>query len=214
MNLENCVVYDVEVVLPPEDVPGGWDNPEGMGFASAVAYEYRTDRYHFFLHEQGKLELIKLLDDRIAVTFNGVKFDSRVVLGNDRNVSALTEYTVFPTIAAHKAHAVKWHDCDLLLLYVQARFGYETVLEAETALGNKKIHDGTFGLDGLVEGTLGLRKIGHGAKAPILYQNLNYDYLLEYNLHDVRLTKKLFDFLRRYGFLLVDRAGRTVRINI
>jgi len=43
INLKEWVVYDVEVVRGPDKVEGGWDNPEGMGFASAVVYDFKTD---------------------------------------------------------------------------------------------------------------------------------------------------------------------------
>ena len=75
------------------------------------------------------------------------------------------------------------------------------------------IHDGSFGLDGLANGTLGLKKTGHRVKAPLLYQAEKYAELLEYNCNDVKLTKMLFDFVRKYGFM-VDAANRVVRIEL
>ena len=107
----------------------------------------------------------------------------------------------------------EWDNFDILLEYVKARFGYKTVREAENALGDKSIHDGSFGLDGLAEGTLSLHKTGHGAHAPILYRLGHFDKLLAYNLQDVRLTRKLFDFIREYGFL-ADRSGRIAKISL
>ena len=38
-----------------------------------------------------------------------------------------------------------------------------------------------------------------------------YDQLLAYNFNDVLITKKLFDFIRKYGYVIV-RKGRQVRI--
>jgi len=66
-------------------------------------------------------------------------------------------------------------------------------------------------LDGLAEGTFGLHKSGTGAHAPVLYQEGKYAELFAYNLQDVRLTKKLFEFIKEYGFV-VDRAGRRIWI--
>jgi hypothetical protein len=204
--VKELIVYDVEVAISPDDVQGGWDNPQGMGFASGVAYFYNRNQYFLFLHEKGRQELISLLLNQIAITFNGIKFDSRVILGNERGLGyasgAVVSSTAFP---------IGWYNYDLLLEYVKSRFACHTVAEAELKLGAKEIHDGSFGLDGLAEGTLGMGKIGHGAKAPLLYQEKRYDELLQYNLHDVRLTKALFDFSQKYGFL-VDKAGRVVKI--
>ena len=206
MDKRRCVVYDVEIAKSVEDVPGKWSDPEGMGFASAVAYDYLEDRYHFFLHEEQKEELLNLFRDRIVVTFNGVRFDSRVVLGNDRGVVHYGKLSYISSITGD----VHWSEFDVLLNYVRARFGCNSVQNAEKILGNRSVHDGTFSLDGLSEGTLGLKKIGHGAHAPLLYQEGKYAELLAYNLHDVRLTRELFDFMLEYNFL-VDRADRVVR---
>jgi len=203
--LETFVVYDVEVAILPDYVKGGWENPEGMGFASAVAYAYGADRYYFFLHEDGRKGLIELLDGKTAVTFNGIKFDSRVVLGNNRDVNPR---------GTTRTEIHGFGNYDLLLEYLKARYGFTDVGEAEANLGGPVVvHDGSFSLDGLAEGTLRLRKTGHGAEAPLLYQAEQYEALLAYNLHDVRLTRKLFEFAREYGFL-VDREGRVVTLNM
>ena len=208
MDLNKCVVYDVEVLRTPDEVDGGWDNPKAMGFASGVAYSYEKDQYFFFLHEEGREKLIKLLDRNIAISFNGIKFDSCVLLGNNRRHDE--SGTTWRLDTATEPY-VCWQNIDLLLEYIKARFQYETVVEAEVKLGDKTIHDGSFGLDGLAQGTLGLNKTGHGALAPLLYKDCKYEELLEYNLQDVRLTKKLFDFVRLYGYL-VDRTGKAVKI--
>ena len=209
-NLSNCVVYDVEVAEDPAHVKGGWDNPEEMGFASAVAYDYETNQYEFFLGPEQLQALRDYLGGRVVVTFNGVKFDSRVILGNRRSAEAGTRWSAVMDITSEAGAGFK--DYDLLLQYVRARYDYQDVDQAEARLGDKAIHDGTFGLDGLAEGTLGLRKSGHGAKAPYLYQEGSFGELLAYNLHDVRLTRMLFEFILAHGYL-IDRSGRVVAIN-
>ena len=151
--------------------------------------------------------LIELLSNNKAIGFNSIKFDSRVVLGNDRRFDEGGETW---RIASDNIPYVHWKNTDLLLEYIKARFDYKTVGEAENRLGDRAIHDGSFSLDGLAEGTFGLKKIGHGAHAPILYQQAMYDELLEYNLHDVRLTKKLYEFSLKFKYV-VDRKGRVIR---
>ena len=202
-DLSNCVVYDVEVVRGPDEVPGGFDNPWGMGFASGVTYDYATDLYEFFLHDAGAEALRVKLTNRIAVSFNGVKFDSRVMLGNERIVNE--------GFTLNHERSYMWFNYDILLEYVKSRFNLLNVGEAENKMGDRKIHDGTFNLDALGRATLGLGKTGKGAHAPILYQKQQYDALLSYNLQDVRVTKKLFDFIREYGYV-VDGSGRTVEV--
>ena len=153
--------------------------------------------------------MLGFLTGRICVSFNGVNFDSRVLQGNSRIVTATGTTKSKTSGAVGKSSA--WQNYDILLEYIKNRFGYESIKEAENRLGDRAIHDGSFSLDGLAEGTFGLRKSGHGAHAPVLYQEENYGELLAYNLHDVRLTRKLFEFIIKYGFV-VDRAGRVVRI--
>lgn len=149
-----------------------------------------------------------LLHGHMAITFNGIKFDSRVVLGNNRKSDDVSGETW--RVATETKPYGYWKNTDLLLEYIRARFGHATVGGAERLLGDRTIHDGSFSLNGLAEGTFGLKKIGHGAHAPILYQQEKYAELLEYNLHDVRLTRKLYDFAMKFKFM-VDRKGRVVR---
>jgi hypothetical protein len=207
-DLNRCVVLDLEVARSPEEVEGGWDNPEAMGFASAVVYVYCQDQYYFFVGEEDKRLLLGLLKGKLAVTFNGIKFDSRVLLGNSRNLSTHDGQVA----KANGGGLYHWDNYDILLEYVKNRFGCRSVGEAEKKLGDKAIHDGTFGLDGLCQGTLGMGKTGRGSEAPLLYREKKYSELLSYNLHDVRLTRKLFDFIRRFGFVL-DREKRVVTLS-
>jgi len=202
-DLSNCVVYDVEIVTVPDETPGGWDNPEGMGFASGVTYDYATDLYEFFLHPANAEGLRTKLTNRIAITFNGIKFDSRVLLGNEREINQ--------GFTRSQDNRYIWFNYDILLEYIKSRFNYATVADAEERLGDRKIHDGSFSLDALGKATLGIGKTGHGAHAPILYQQKQYDALLSYNLQDTRLTKKLFDFIRAYSYV-VDGHGKKVEI--
>ena len=125
------------------------------------------------------------------------------MLGNDRAVNAGF------TISLNRSYM--WWNFDILLEYIKSRFNYATVADAENRLGDKQIHDGSFNLDALGTATLGIGKTGHGAHAPVLYQLKQYDALLSYNLQDVRITKKLFDFIREYGYV-VDKNGRSFDI--
>ncbi len=186
-------VYDVEVLRGPEEVDSGWRNPEAMGFGTAVVYDYSSDFYRFFGPDE-KDKMTSLMMGGRVISFNGVRFDNKVVFGND-----------YPTGEA------AWVDCDLLLKVVQSKFRVNTVEEAEAKVGPKEVHDGSIGLDGLAEGTLGLHKSGHGAKAPLLIREGRWTEVFEYNLNDVRLTKKLYDFAVRYGYL-IDRKGNQIFI--
>lgn len=190
------VVYDVEVLRGPDEVEGGWENPEAMGFGTAVAYDTGRDRYYFFGPEN-KVALTHLLKGREVVSFNGVRFDNRVLMGN-----------------GYLSEDGLWDNTDLLLAAVRAKFpGCIDVKDAEDQYGSKVVHNNTLGLDGLAQGTLGRGKTGHGAHAPKLIAANDWAGVFEYNLEDVRLTYKLWAFAKQYGFL-VDRAGNVLRITV
>lgn len=204
---KQLVVYDVEIANEVRHTPGGWDNPFGMGFASAVVYSYGDERYHFFLHERDRERLLGFLYGKIAVSFNGVRFDSRNLLGNDRVVVPQPDLGV--RIASFEGDT-GWLEYDIMLMYVMSRFQWD-FQKAQEELGKSYLHDGSFSLNGLARGTLGDQKSGEGAHAPILYQQERYAELLEYNLHDVELTKRLFDYILD-GVVLTDGKGRLVNV--
>jgi DEAD/DEAH box helicase domain-containing protein len=208
--LENVAVYDIETAKVPDDVDGGWSNPEGMGFAAAVAYFYRDDRYLFYKGEAGRQRLARDLTYRMAVTFNGIRFDSLVLLGNDRDFDSAGCMT--------SNGGASFYNYDILVEYASARLGYLVekppafVTDILAILKNPAIHDGTFNLNALAKMTLGAQKSGNGAAAPALYQDGKLDELYEYCLHDVRITKRLFEFILNNGFV-IDGRGSIVRIS-
>lgn len=186
-------VYDVEVLRGPKDVEGGWKNPEAMGFGTAVVYDSEHDTYLFFSENQ-KDDLIRTMTGHRVVSFNGIKFDNSVVLGNDYDLSP-------------------WDDVDLLIEVVRSKFGLPSLEAACEKLANydKNVHDGSISLDGLSEGTLGMKKTGSGAHAPELIREAKWAEVYAYNLHDVRLTRKLFEFAQTYGYL-IDRKGNKIEL--
>jgi len=190
-------IYDIEVLRGPDEVDGGWNNPEAMGFGCAVVYGYEYDQYYFYGPDE-KDWLVILLANAHVVSFNGIKFDNRVIFGNDYN-SAVCDR--------------KWSDIDLLLKVVRGKFNVDTVADAETKFGMSEVHDGSIGLDGLAKGTLGMGKTGHGSKAPDMIREGKWDGVYAYCLHDVRLTRKLYEFAKQYGYL-IDRNGTKIPVEV
>lgn len=188
---EKKIVYDVETMRGPDEVEGGWDNPAGMGFGCAVAYDITADVFGFYGPDD-KQQLIDLLYNQTVISFNGIKFDNSVLLGND--------------------YKPQWNDIDLLNEVIKAKFGTANIPDAVKQFGARKVFDTSVNLDGLAGGTLGKYKTGHGAHAPVLLKEGRWAELFEYNLNDVRLTYKLFMFAKRYRFL-VDRNRQIVRLD-
>jgi len=205
------VVYDVETKYTPDEVDGGWKNPARMRFASAVAYDWQTDTYHHFLHEEGRWELVAFLNGKQAITFNGIEFDSRVLLGNGRTLC--DDGRVFQEWPDPEAPigVAWWDNFDILLEYLKVRFDVSTIDSALEILREDETHDRTFTLDALCKATFEGRKLGHGADVPLLYAAEKYAELLTYNLHDVRLTKALFRIMYHRGDIF-DGAGNSFTI--
>ncbi len=72
------------------------------------------------------------------------------------------------------------------------------------------------GLDLLVQINLGMKKTAHGLKAIEFYRNGQFKELEEYCLQDVRVTKELYDLVRKQGYVLVpDRfSGENERVQL
>jgi len=185
--------YDIETLRGPDEVEGGWTNPYGMGFGTAVVFNDKNNLYSFYGPNDAGL-LLNNLNSEIVVSFNGIKFDNRVLLGNENK----EEY---------------WVDIDLLLEVVKSKFKVQSVLEAEEKYGNQLIHDGSIGLNGLSQGTLGLSKTGHGAHAPELIKQRKWAEVFSYNLNDVRLTKMLYKYAKKYN-RLIDGKGNIIKLNL
>jgi hypothetical protein len=185
-------VYDVEVLRGPEEVEGGWRNPWEMGFGTAVVFDYCADRYDFYGPDDRE-RLVGDLTGCYVVGFNSVRFDNHVLMHPARPTPDL----------------VPWTNIDLLHDVVKARFGVCGVEAAENAVGVARVHDGSITLDGLAWGTLGLHKAGNGAHAAQLIRQGRWPEVFAYNLNDVRLTRKLYEFVCRYGYL-IDRGGMRI----
>lgn len=59
-------------------------------------------------------------------------------------------------------------------------------------------------LDSLAKATLGVKKIGHGFKAIDYFKTGKFEKLKKYCLKDVEITKKLYDFGKKQGYLYLD----------
>ena len=180
------MAYDIETRRPPEEVEGGWDNPFGMGFGTAVVYDFNEDRYYFMTDAEAVIDrLIKA--DRV-LSFNGIRFDNCVLLGNEG--------------------AAPWMNEDLLVEVICRKFGVVSIAEAVNIHGAQSVFDRSCNLDTLSRINLGRGKTGHGAKAPLLMRQNEWAKVWNYNLECVRLTVQLWRFKERYGHLHDGHGNR------
>lgn len=203
----DLLVYDVEIAREVKDVPGGWSNPGGMGLGSAVVYDADRDFYHMMVGEDKATPLLRLLDGNTVITFNGIKFDSRVIAAEREVVFTADDLPFIHCLRSGWA----WYEIDLLHVYIQHRFNLAPH-EVQDKLDERGIHDRSFNLDTLCKVMLGHKKSGHGAHAPILFKQGKYDELLQYNLQDVKLTWKLFHKVSQDG-QFTDGRQRVIEVD-
>lgn len=60
-------------------------------------------------------------------------------------------------------------------------------------------------LDILARANLGTHKTGHGLEAVDLYKQGNWQALTDYCLHDVKITKELYEFVRKNGYVNIPK---------
>lgn len=190
-----CLIYDVEVKYGPDEVEGHWENPAAMGVASCVVYIPKLYRYRFFNHtpvEEVKLQqLLEKIPYRVG--FNSIKFDNRVIFGNDYSTSPWTG---------------KDNDIDLMQIFGAAEFPEcETPAEVMDRIYGKR-EPKIRSLNAYTFATVGLKKNAHGANAPFLFRQGKFAELWEYNLNDVVMTTQLLMFILQNRFVLNGNGTR------
>jgi hypothetical protein len=194
----SVAVYDVEVLRGPDETKGGWRNPRGMGFGTAVAYFEKEDLYRFYGPEDMD-KLIQDLDEKYVVGFNSVQFDNKVLYGNRYRPKPLIE--------------LPGRECDLLYRVICSKFKTTTINAAIKKAGVRKVFDRSCSLNAIALATLKKGKTGSGEHAPMLIRRNKWAEVFAYNLNDVRITYQLFDYARQWGFI-IDGAGMKVNISV
>ncbi|MCD6472441.1 DEAD/DEAH box helicase [Candidatus Aerophobetes bacterium] len=69
-------------------------------------------------------------------------------------------------------------------------------------------------LDRLAQTTLGIGKIANGIQAVTWFRQGKIDKVIEYCKHDVAITRGLFEFGKKNGYLLFKREGNTLRLPV
>ena len=175
----SALIYDLEIVnaIPGRNEPRlsdityceGWHDHAHMGISVIGCYDYIEDRYRVFCTDNWK-EFYALCNERdVLVGFNSIPFDNTVLdatLGGDEG------------------------DMDESKCYDLLR---ETWAAAGLGPDFRYPSHAGYGLDAICERNFGIRKTGHGAVAPVLWQQGKVGRVIDYCLNDIRMTKRLFD---------------------
>lgn len=201
-----AIIYDVETKRRiGEKVKG--EHPFYLGFASMVAYMTETDNYYMITDRK---EALSLLKKEKTISFNGLSFDSRIVV---KSKSILQRgQRVFHDIVSQKGDLL-WKEADLFIEIIKAKFDCFTVGSAIEQYGRKAVFNGSLKLDNICYKTIKKVKPGSGINAPELFQNGKIAELLTYNLQDVRILIKLLEFATYYGYIR-DGEGTKLFLDI
>ncbi len=197
----DLIVYDIELceeVKKRED----WKKINQDWFGCATVYSYIKNQYFFFLHKTRLPALQQFLHNNFTVSFNGVNFDSKVILGRERTVSLNGSWKTGLVI---KNGNCKWIEYDLFTQCLKGIFNSKDDLEA-----SKRISPGGCKLTDIADATLRIRKLGDSAKVPLLYKQRRFGELLAHNLQDVRVTKALFEHVIKHGSLRNGKGQKIV----
>ena len=181
------IIFDVEIkkgILGRNETPipgieycGGWRDFENMGVACVCTFD--TVSYLSRVFTSGRLdELEAYLATAPTGGFNTRRFD-------------------MPCLAAHGVkipHELHYDALEQIWL----KLG----LDADQF---SSLHAG-WGLDAVMQETFGLAKTGHGAMAPVWWQQGHHSKVIDYCLNDVWLEAKLCLYMRNGG--LVKAAGK------
>ncbi len=176
------LIYDIEIekgILNKRDIPlegieycAGWNDHENMGISVVCAYDYCEDRYRVFTKDDLGDFLTLVNKHNMAVGFNNISFDNAV-------------------LACHDVE-IREEQCFDILREVWKAAGLGTTFQFHTHVG--------YSLDACIKANFpSYGKTGHGAMAPVDWQQGRIGSVIDYCLADVWLTKKLMDRIIKHG---------------
>lgn len=190
MSIPSALIYDIEIVnaipdrkgprLPDITYCDGWRDHANMGISVIGAYDYVEDQYRVFCADNWD-EFATLCGQRSClIGFNSIPFDNAVI-------AAVLHFTL---------HEEQCYDL-LRELWVAAGLGPEFLYPS---------HAG-YGLDAVCAANFGFRKTGHGAVAPVQWQQGKVGAVIDYCLNDIHLTKALFDRVLAENPIIDPKTG-------
>jgi len=192
----NAIIYDIEILrsVPNKDgskVEGieycaGWHDHANMGITVIGAYDYTEDRYRVFCKDNFQRFLARATQpDTLLVGFNNIPFDNAVI-GAELRIP-------LPEVICYDLLRETW---------------------VASGLGQKFEYPSHIGysLDAICARNFGTTKTGDGSLAPVLWQRGEIGAVIDYCLNDVRLTKQLFDAVRRGQPILSPRDGNPLTL--
>jgi hypothetical protein len=169
-----------------------WD----LKMSTAVTYSYKDDVYKFWTYTN-QTDLLEYLNGNAVIGFNSIGFDSPLLLGenhklDDKGNSSNGKYSWI--------NYDIMHECKKHLYAIPETATIKEVFDTfrKNFSSNTK---GMYSLNGIATATLNL-KSNYICDSVELFKTKRILELIEYNLHNTRLTKQVYDFIKKYGYLL------------
>jgi hypothetical protein len=167
-----------------------------MMMSVGCAWWSKTNKYYFWGDTpEDRESMCSFLDGKTCVTFNGISYDSKVLLGNDCKIGS-------DNSTSNSKHG--WYNKDIYLSMwrkVLAHPGSAQQILDDLAKA-KNIPYGVFNLDAILQATLKTKKNSNGEEAVNYYQTGQISKLYEYVLQDVICERDLYQFIKRFGYLI------------
>lgn len=161
----------------------------------ATTYSYKEDKYRFWTY-QTKDQLIKYLNEKHIVCFNGVKFDIPLLLG---------EYCCDPTFII-KSDRNKFFSVATDLFMKTMMLIYRENIYSDKLFEKMSKHPltnfGSYSLNSFIQCTLGVKDTTSNSICVELFKKSKTLDLIQQNLCKLRYIKNLYEFLVRFKYLI------------
>jgi hypothetical protein len=181
IEIEKAIQNKKEARLPGIEYCDGWRDFAGMGIACICTYATDSHLTRVFLKED--LEEFKYyVADRVTAGFNTRRFDNKLLKEHGVEIDEEKHYDILEEI---------WRAQGL-----------------NTDKFSPTTHGGV-GLDTVAGGTLGEKKSGHGAMAPVWWQQGKRGKVIDYCCRDAWLEGQLLEHIVRVGTVCTEE-GRVI----
>ena len=197
------IIIDVEIkkaILGRNEEPiygieycEGWRDFANMGISCVCTYDITTHLSRVFL-EEDFAELREYIRGKPTAGFNTKRFD-------------------LPLLAEH-GFRDHMHDPSTDWIWSEQHYDILEQIWLAQGLDSDKFYwktHGGWGLDAVCQATLGIAKTGHGAMAPVWWQQGKRGKVIDYCLNDCHMEGQLLLHILRGG--LISAAGKeTIRV--
>lgn len=168
-----------------------------LKMSTCVTYCYEEDQYKFWTYTNQN-DLLSYLNGNLIIGFNSITFDCPLILGETCKIDAEGNVS---------NGKYSWSNYDIYIEIKKrlTRTVGKSIKETfEIMKKNFSLHEkGVYKLDSVAIATLGDRgKNGNGCEAVELFKQKKILELLQYNLQDVRITKQLYDFIKKHKYVI------------